>query len=141
MAINVKPIGVVVQRWTQGAQGAVQAYKDGVNGAGQRWQNGVDGAQGAWQAGVAAAAGAGAYAHGVGGKAAIYVQKSVDVGSGRYPGGITAGAGKYQSSEQKVLNIISGITLPGRGAVGTNSARSTTIQNDLHQAKLNGQTK
>jgi hypothetical protein len=141
MALDVKSIAVTAQRWTTGGQGAVQAYKDGINRSGNKWQTAVDNAQPAWQAGVAAAAGANAFMHGVSNKLAIYVQKSVDIGAGRYPGGITGGLAKFTTNMGKVLAILSGETLPARGAVGTNGARSTQISNDLHQAKLNGQTK
>jgi hypothetical protein len=141
MALDVKSIAVTAQRWTAGGQGAVQSYKDGINRSGSKWQTAVDAAQPAWQAGVAAAAGANSFMHGVSGKAAVYVQKSVDIGSGRYPGGITGGLAKFTTNMGKVLAIIASETLPARGAVGTNSARSTQLANDLHQAKLNGQTK
>lgn len=139
MAISVPPIAQVTQKWVQRAGQASGDYKNGVQAAGSAWQSGVDGAEDNWAAGVNAANASNAYSRGVQGKAAVYVDKAVNMGSSRYASGVTAASGAYNSGMGKVLGVIANITLPPRMPVGSNQARSTAVSDQLHQAKLSGQ--
>jgi hypothetical protein len=141
MALNVKPISVVAPKWVQRASAASGAYKDGVQGAGSAWQSAVDNAEQSWSTGVNTAAANHEFTRGVNGKASQYVDRAVNVGAGRYPGGIAAGQNKYTQNMGKVLAIEASLNPPPRGAVGSNSARADYVSNALHQAKVSGQTK
>lgn len=137
--IKVPPIGTVTTKWQQRAAAATNEYRTGVQGAGQDWQTGVDNAEDDWVAGVNSAAGAHAYKNNVGGKAGHYVDKAVNLGAGRYGPGVQAATGAFTTGMGKVLGVISGITLPGRGPTGSNGGRATMVADILHQAKMQGQ--
>lgn len=139
--ITVKPIGTVVTLWQQRSVAAMPQYRDGVSGAGQKWQSSVDTAQANWAAGVGQAVAANSYDHGVAGKAGKYVDKSVNVGAGRFGPGVQAATAAFTAGMGKVLGVISGITLPARMAKGSNDARAAAVSAALHQAKLAGQLK
>lgn len=139
MAIKVPPIGQVTTLWQHRASAAINEYKSGVQGAGQAWQSAVDESEDDWQNGVNMAAGNRAYSRGVGGKAALYVDKAVNLGATRYSSGIGAATGAYTTGMGKVLGIISGVNLPARVAVGGNNARSAAVADRLHQAKIQGE--
>ena len=139
MAITVPPIGVVVTKWQTRASGASNDYKIGVQGAGGAWQTGVDGAEQNWSTGVSTASANHFYSRGVNGKQAVYVDRSVNIGAGRYGGGIQAAVNQYTTGMGKVLAVIAGVTLPPKLATGSNNARVTAVTDALHQAKLSGQ--
>lgn len=138
MAIPVPPIGEVTTLWQNRSVAAVQQYKDRIAQAGSRWQAGADQAEDEWQSGVNMAASVGAYGRGVAGKAALYVDRAVNLGSQRYPTGVQAATTTYNTRMGKVLGIIANVTLPPRGPVGSNLSRVSAVTDALHQAKLSG---
>jgi len=139
MPITVKPIAAIVARYTAGTNGGQPAYVTNSQAASQKQADAAVAAIPLWQQGVAAvtkermtarlqaAAQNGNYASGVKNK-----------GAQRYTPGVQAGLPKFTNGITAVVNVISGITLPPRGPVGSNLQRVNMINEQLHAAKLGG---
>jgi hypothetical protein len=119
MAINIKPLATIVQKYVQRASAAGQAYIDGVNNPKQDWQQATAASALTWAAGVQAAITDGRFTSGVNlAGDAKWSQRSTTVGAQRYPGGITAGQGNYQAKIQPFLQLLSTLNLPARAPKG-----------------------
>lgn len=129
--------------------------------AANRWQTGFSGAGARWTAGIqavdtppgqAAAAQQARYVAGVNANAnkwatrvagvslATWKQVSVDKGASRLASGATAGMPKYQARIGAVLDAERSIisSLPPRGTVEQNIARSSQFQLAMHHAFQSG---
>lgn len=115
MAINIKPIATIVQKYVQRASAAGQAYTDGINSPRQPWAASTTAAANTWSAGVQAAITDGRFVKGVNNAGdALWSQRSTTLGAQRYPGGITAGQQKYSNNLQPFLQALSTLNLPPR---------------------------
>lgn len=119
MAINIKPLATIVQKYVQRASAAGQAYIDGVNNPRQDWQQSTAASANTWAAGVQNAITDGRFVAGVN-KAgdAKWSSRATTVGAQRYPSGITAGQQNYSTGIQPFLQMLSTLTLPPRNPKG-----------------------
>ena len=139
MAIKVKPIAQVVDKWATNASAAAVYYESGVKGAGADWESGALAAGPAFKAGVSAGNIQQMFEGGIRkAKAEKYVRKAVEVGVGRFPTGISAGKSDYNSGIEPMLSTISGLTLSTRGPRGSaaNIQRVSQIADALHKKRL-----
>jgi|SRR5215471_979859 len=119
MAINIKPLATIVQKYVQRASAAGQAYVDGVNNPRQDWQQSTAASANTWAAGVQAAITDGRFVSGVNlAGDAKWSTRSTTVGAQRYPGGITAGQQSYSAGIQPFLQLLSTLNLPPRAPKG-----------------------
>jgi len=139
--VATKPLNVVVQKWTTNAGAAGQSYTQGVQNTQKDWAGLTEASGPNYVAGVQQAIANNRFQNGVAkvGTAA-WKAASVTVGGPRYPGGIQAGAPKYQAIMGAVLQVIQGVTLPARGPTGSpaNLQRVGAIDQALFAAKQAG---
>jgi hypothetical protein len=115
MAINIKPLATIVQKYVTRASASGQAYIDGINNPRQDWQQSTAASANAWAAGVQGAITDGRFVAGVNiAGDAKWSTRSTTIGAQRYPGGITAGQQAYQSGIQPYLQMLSTLNLPPR---------------------------
>lgn len=129
-APNVKPVGMVAEKWARRVGGASQDYVAGAQGAGTRWETAAKAAENNYRAGVADAAGKGRYGKGIAtAGASSYSAGIVDKGAARYGPGAAAAQGKFSSRIGPVLEVIGRTDLPPRGPRGAegNYTRSAAI--------------
>jgi len=142
MAITVKPVAQVVDKWKTRAAQSANFYAAGTVGKGAAWQQGAQAAAGAWAQGVQNAVAANAFASGVSGASpASYDNGVKNKGVARWGPGVAASVDKYQNKMTSVLNAISGVTLPPRGPRGDagNYGRVQAIGTVLHDLRRTGQ--
>lgn len=134
MARNIPSAAEAAQRWQSGFGQAGQRWADGINSvnvapgvlaaaAKDRYVAGVNQHANKWAANVSAIT------------ASEWKQQAISKGQSRLASGATAGAAKYQARIAPVLDAIKNIvgSLPPRGSVEQNIARSSTFQMQLHQ--------
>lgn len=139
MAINIKPIATITQKYVSRASGAGQAYVDGINNPKQDWAQSTAGSAQAWAAGVQSAITDGRFVNGVNAAGdAKWSSQSINVGASRYPGGITSGQQRYQQGIQPFLQALANLNLPPRGPKGdpSNINRVTAVNTALRNLKL-----
>lgn len=137
----VKPIAMVVDKWTRRASAAGQDYSTGVqNTQPSTWETNTGAAQQSWSTGVAQAAASGRFASGVQGKGQKWQRKATTVGAQRFSAGVSAAAGDYQAAVQPYLDTISSVTLTPRGPRGdpNNLNRVAAIATALHRRRVGG---
>lgn len=130
----------VASKWNSRANSATQDWVDGINSVtvspGQMaaaqadtWLANLQASKPKWQAKLAAKS------------AQEWKSETIAKGQSRYGQGITAGQSKYQQAIAKVMaaekNIVG--SLPPRGSVENNIARSAAFQRAMHQAAASGQ--
>jgi hypothetical protein len=119
MAINIKPLTVIVAKYVARASAAGQAYIDGINNPRQDWQTSTAASANVWAAGVQGAITDGRFVKGVQlAGDAKWSSRSTTVGAQRYPGGITAGQQAYSNGIQPYLTLLASLTLPPRAPKG-----------------------
>lgn len=128
------------------AADAAQRWQTGFSGAGQRWADGINSVTDS--PGQLAAAQEGRYVSGVTQNSRKWAdrvssvtlgqwkQVSIAKGQGRLASGATAGMPKYQAAIAAVLDAERSIiaSLPPRGSVDQNIARSSAFQLAMHNA-------
>lgn len=139
MAIAIKDVGTLQQKYINRGTGAVADYKAGVMApkasqsqsainAAPLWQQAVNSpaALAAFKKNLAAAGDSGWQA-GATGK-----------GANNYPTGIRNGAAKWATNVGPYLSVISGLTLPAKGIRGSdaNIARVSAVASALHAKKV-----
>lgn len=134
MAINIKPISVIVAKYVARASVAGQAYTDGINNPRRPWAASTAAAAQTWATGVSTAVADGRFAKGVNAAGdATWSQKATTLGAQRYGPGVTAGQNKYSANLQPFLTALSNLTLPPRLPKGDpgNIARVQAVDNTL----------
>jgi hypothetical protein len=136
--IPLRPIDKVVDKWKSRATAAGPDYTFGVQNPLKDWATFAQAAGDSWRAGVTDAAGRDAYRKGVA-KAGTpkWQRKAVDLGSRRFPEGVTAGAPDYKAEFAPFYDALSKIDLPPRGARGDpkNLERVRVIMQTLRAVK------
>lgn len=135
---NIKDINTSSSKWVARASVAGPDYTKGIQNPRVPWQTAAASAQANWQAGVTAAAAAGRFASGVN-KAgnAKWQTNATTKGPARYTEGVALAQGAWQTAFGPYQTVISNVTLPPRGPVGSpqNLQRVSAITQALRAAK------
>ncbi len=139
MAVKVKPVAEVVEKWQRIASGRAADYEKGVTGVGSDWEAKTLAAKAAYQAAVTAGNIGNMFAGGVkkaGG--AKMERKALGVGKDRYSGGINAAVADFQTGIEPMLSTIASLTLPARAPRGSeaNLARVREVAVALNKKRL-----
>lgn len=120
MAIRIKDVQSIANKFVQRAQGASNDYASGVQGAGQDWQTNALAAEGNYEAGVQQALADKRYGKGVSDAgAAKYVDNATKLGPQRFQTGVAQAQGAYAKGAGKHLDMMRNLNLPPRGPKGS----------------------
>lgn len=139
MAIKVKPLALVVDKWVTNASGAATYYESGVKGAGPDWLTNTINAGPAFKAAVSAGNIQQMFEGGAKKAGAEkYVRKAGTLGVANFPTGIAAAKVDYNSGMEPMLSTIAGIDLSKRGPRGSaaNLQRVAQVADTLHKKRL-----
>ena len=141
MAIQVKNITAVVQKWQTNAGAATPYYTAGINAPKQDQAQAAISQAGVWQAAVSQAQKAFTQGLEKASQQGKWKANSLSKGAQRYAGGITAGIAAFTSGMGAVLQVIAGVNLPAKGPKGSpaNVARVSAVNDALRAAKVAGQ--
>lgn len=139
MAIKVKAVADVVAKWKSKATAASPDYQAGVQNPRRDWASETQAAKDAYQSGVQDAIGRDAFSKGV--RAAGTEKWSTNTlakGPARFADGVGKGVAAMQAGIAPVLDAISRVSLPTKGAAGApqNIERVRAIADALHQQKI-----
>lgn len=132
MAIRIKDVGSLAQKFKMRASAAQGDYKDGVLAAGPDWEANTKAGEENYKIAVNQAAAEGRFGKGVAkAGAAKYVKKAGDLGPQRYATGIGAAEGDWMRGVQPHLQAMASANLPPRRPTGDpgNYARVQFIAN------------
>lgn len=129
----VKDLGKLAQKFSRNAANAAGDYKDGVASAGGSWEGRTAEAEANYVQGVQASIGRGAFAKGVRGAGARYVDKATKLGATRYAPGVQAAEADWQRGFAPVAQVLSGLALPPKGPRRSpqNQARANAVATAL----------
>lgn len=137
----IKSMGVISEKWARKAAQATQDYATGVKSPRRSWAQATSDASEAQAAGVQAAIAAGSFEKGVA-KAgdSKWARGATGKGTQRFGPGVAAAKGDYEQGFGPFAQVISGISLPPRGARGDprNYENVRLIGEALHTAKTGG---
>lgn len=139
MAIKVKPLADVVDKWADVTPGRSAYYEKAASVAGGDWEKGATAAKTAYKAAVSAANIDAMFAGGIKrAGAAKYERKVKDVGVARFGPGVTAAKADFSTGVSPMLDTIAGITLAARQPRGSeaNYARVREIGVALNKKRL-----
>jgi hypothetical protein len=139
MAVKVKSAADVAAKWGEVTPGRSSYYQKGITGAGADWEKNTAAAAGNYKASVSAGNIDKVFSGGVkkaGG--AKFERKALEVGVGRFGGGVSAAVSDYQSGIAPMLETIAGLTLTTRQPRGSaaNLQRVAEIANALAKKRL-----
>ena len=137
--LKLKPISEIASKWARRASAAGPDYEAGVRSPKVDWATATAAADTAYQAGVQDAIGRGAFAKGVREAGTEkWSRKTLEVGPGRYPTGVNAGAPDFTAAFGPYRDALERIALPPRGRRGdpANIERVRTIADALHGQKV-----
>lgn len=135
---KVRNAGGVAEKWANKTSGATAEYEQGVRNPRNSWAQGAQAAKEAYKTGVTQAAQSGRYEKGVAAAGdAAWSQGALDVGVGRFAGGVQAGINKYASRVSKYLQVIESTSLPPRQSKGSpaNLQRVSVMAEALRKAR------
>ena len=142
MAIKVKPMARIVERWQQGANlGSADYARNAVAAAAEYGAKAAAG-QAAWKAGVNGPGADTRFATNVRGRGQTrYARKINAVGQSRYAEGVANGGDAYQEGFAPYAQLLAGLTPPARGPRGApaNKAIASFVSDALHNRRI-GQT-
>ena len=115
MAIKIKDVGTLANKFQSRAAAAQNDYQTGVQNAGNDWEQKAIASAPAWQQGVTQAAADGRFAKGVQGSAARYQRRASDVGPQRYQTGVQGAGNDWAAGFQPYAAAIAAMDLPPRG--------------------------
>jgi len=139
--VNVKPLDMIAQKWSQRASQAGQAYTQGVSNPRTPWAAATQQAASNWAQGVQLAVTNGRFASGVA-KAgdARWSAGATGKGATRYPQGVTGpiAIGNFSTGFTKSREVLQALQLPPRFPKGDpqNALRSQAVATALRNAKL-----
>lgn len=139
MAIKVKSAVDAASKWADNAARSAAAYATGAAAAAQTWEANAGAAQGNYQKGITAPGVSTRFAAGIKkAGSAKYGQKVATIGKDRFPSGISAGKGDYQSNVDPYLQTIAGLSLSPRSTRGdiSNYNRVTEVGRALNAKRL-----
>lgn len=141
MAIKIRPVSDIAEKWVRRASGATEEYASGVENPKKDWATEAKNAEGAYKAGVVAAANAGRFGKGVA-KAGTEKWKkgATEKGTARFGPGVSIGKDNYGAGFGPYASVIAGVTLPPRGPKGDprNIERVRVIAAALRAKKVSG---
>jgi len=138
MAIKVKDIGAITQKFQTRAAAAAGDYKSGVQGAGGDWQAGALAGEGNFEQGINEAIAKKRYGRGIQAAGAQkYVDNAVNLGAQRYPQGVQNAGPAFTKGMTPVLERIRGLNLPPKGPKRSpqNQARANMVALELGKMK------
>jgi hypothetical protein len=139
MAIKVKPLAQVADKWADVTPGRSSYYEAGATVAGADWEKNAGAAKTAYKAAVTAANIDSLFAGGIKkAGASKYERKVKDVGVARFGPGVTAAKTDFSDGVGPMLDEISKVTLAARQPRGSdaNYARVAAIGAALHKKRL-----
>lgn len=138
MAIKVKPVGEVAEKWARVTPGRAGDYQKGAEAAGGDWASNAAAGTGNWRAAVTAPAAEAALRSGISrAGAGKYVRGIKEKGAARYGPGVQAARPDFESAMGPVMATIAGVDLPARQPRGSaaNMARSSKVADALAKAR------
>lgn len=139
MAIKVKSLTEVRDKWLDVTPGRAGYYEKEASVAGSDWEKGAADASGAFKAGISAANIESLFKGGIKrAGAAKYERKVKAVGVARFSQGVSAAGPDFEAGVSPFLDEIAKITLPARQPRGSeaNYARVRDIGTALHKKRL-----
>ena len=137
---QVKPLGMVSEKWQRRASSAGQEYSEGVASPRRPWAASTAASEGNYEQGVQAAIGRKAFSKGVAAAGdAKWKERSETLGAGRFASGVSASGDEYTRGFSKYHQVLSSLNLPPRGAKGSpaNLQRVAAVATALRNAKTN----
>ena len=139
MAIKIRPVTEISEKWVRRASGATEEYASGVANPKKDWAIETKDAEAAYKAGVTAAAAAGRFGKGVA-KAGTgkWKKGAEEKGVARFGPGVSVGKENHASGFGPYASTIAGVALPPRGPKGDprNIERVRTIAAALRAKKI-----
>lgn len=139
MALKLKSISEITDKWARRASAAGPDYEAGVRSPKQDWGAQAAAAEPAFEAGIQDAIGRKAFGKGVREAGTEkWQRKTLAVGPARFPTGVTAATGDFSAGFGPFRDAIERIALPPRGRRGdpANIERVRTIADALHGMKV-----
>ena len=136
-----KSVGSSSDKWVRRAGAAAQDYKQGVQSPRTSWQEATADAEENYNAGVQEAISAGRFGKGVSAAGNQKWQaKAASKGADRFGPGVQAGKSDYERGFAPYQSVLSGLSLPPRGAKGDprNLERVRAVAEALRAAKVSG---
>ncbi|MGH9402868.1 MAG: hypothetical protein ACRD2P_12260 [Terriglobia bacterium] len=138
MAIQIKPMAQIVQKWQTRAGAAGAAYVSGVQNPRRPQGQAAAAAAQSWATGVQQAVTDNRFATRVLAAQDKYTANATSKGAARYPDGISRGGPNFSAGLTPYLTVISNLNLPPRMPKGdpSNVQRVAAIDAALRAAKL-----
>lgn len=138
MAIQIKSLDKIREKWVRRAGSAGAEYEEGVTNPGKDWEVNTKAAEAAYMAGLQASMAKKTWAKGLSGKKEKWARNAINKGASRYPGGVALAGGDYQTGFGPSHAVIAGLTLPARGPAGdpANIRRVEMVDKALHDKKV-----
>jgi len=141
MALAVKSMDRIKNKWVSSTQANQQEYEDGIKNPRKDWASETAKAEKNYNAGVQAAISQGRFGKGVS-KAGTnkWQEKSLAKGPGRWASGVALSANDYEKGFAPYRQVLEGLTLPERGPKGDpkNINRVAAVAKALHEKKIQG---
>ncbi len=135
---RVKAASAIAEKWQRVAPTRQQDYESGIKDPNVDWARATEGARESYEAGVQEAIQRNAFTRGVQSAGnQRWQDKTVQVGAGRWTGGIRAAATDYEKAMEPVVAVIERTVLPPRGPRGDprNFQRAETMGRALSEAR------
>ena len=135
---RVKSAGAIAEKWSRVAPTRQTDFESGVKDPGVDWARAASASKDSYEAGVQDAIQRGAFSKGIDAAGTDkWRSKTVDVGAGRWSGGIRAAASDYETAMEPVVQVIERTVLPPRGPRGDprNFARAEAMGRALAEAR------
>ncbi len=135
---KVKPAAAVAEKWSRVAPTRQQDYESGIKDPSVDWQRATEASRESYEAGVQEAIQGGRFQRGVAQATnQKWQDKTVNVGAGRWTGGIRAAASDYEKAMEPVIQTIERTVLPPRGPRGDprNFQRAEAMGRALSEAR------
>jgi len=139
MAIPIKPVADIAKKWLDVTPGRSSFYEAGVRSPTADWQVNTVAAASVFKAAISAADIEKRFAGGARRAGTPkWQRKSVDVGVGRFAGGVSAAGPDYQAGIAPYVETIAAVTLPARQPRGSdaNYARVKAVGDALTKRRL-----
>lgn len=139
MALKLKSISEITSKWMRRAAASGPDYEAGLRSPKTDWASETKAAEGAFEAGIQDAISRKAFGKGVNDAGTEkWQRKALAVGPARYPSGVAAAEGDFNSGFGPYRDAIERIVLPTRGRRGdpANIERVRAIADALHRQKV-----
>lgn len=136
MAIQIKPIAAIADKFVKRAGAAGADYASGVQNPRTDQATAAAAAAPVWAQAVSDAAARDAFAKGVrAAGSAKWMDKAKSIGAQRYPQGVQAAKADFEAGFAPYAQVLAGLTLQPRGIKGTNVGRVQQVVDALRKAK------